>query len=213
MISDTGLQRAYPNLIHRLLVKPLQRRNCSPDWLTLAGLGFSVLTGLAAPWSPFVAGCFLLGAGLCDTLDGSLAREEHRVSRAGAFLDSTLDRYGEFFVFLGCWWRLARLGLLGWGSFWTLFALQGSVMVAYAKARAESLGCPLGGGLFQRPERLLLTAVGLLASRWEATLGLAPGDVLLWTLGLLALGANGTAARRILRGRRALQRREGDPTS
>jgi CDP-diacylglycerol--glycerol-3-phosphate 3-phosphatidyltransferase len=77
-------------------------------------------------------------------------------------------------------------------------------MVSYTRARAESLGYPLRGGVWERPERLLLLAVGLMVSAAEASWGLAPGSVLLATLGLLAVGANGTAVRRVMRGRREL---------
>ena len=40
-------------------------------------------------------------AGLCDLLDGPVARIQNRVSVFGGFLDSILDRYADLILFLG----------------------------------------------------------------------------------------------------------------
>src|ERR1700752_2383545 len=55
----------------------------------------------------FAAGRFAAGAGLmtlagiCDLLDGPVARRQNRVSRFGGFLESILDRYADLMLFLG----------------------------------------------------------------------------------------------------------------
>jgi phosphatidylglycerophosphate synthase len=208
MLAGTSIETAYRRLIASRLLEPLRRAGVTPDQLTVAGLLLSVLAGAAAPWAPIAAGLVLLAAGLLDTLDGSLARVTNQASRAGAFLDSTLDRWAEFCVLFGCWARLARLDLAVWGGALVLLAVQGSLMVSYARARAEGLGHNLRGGIFERAERLLLVALGLLLTPWERLVGLAPGGMLLWTLAILAAGANLTAADRILRGRRTLSREQ-----
>ena len=55
---------------------------------------------------------------LTDAMDGTLARVSGKVSRFGAFLDSTIDRFEESVVFLGlsritsynvCYTKLLRL--------------------------------------------------------------------------------------------------------
>ncbi len=191
------------------MVGPLRRMGVQPDHLTLCGLGLAVLAGLLVPWSPPAAGGLLLASGLLDTLDGTLARASDRSTRPGALLDSTLDRYGEFAVLLGIWAFLTGEGHCFWGGIWSLSALQGSVMVSYARARAEGLGYPLRGGLFQRAERLVLVAVGLLASPWGASVGFDSHRVLLATVGVLAVGTNFTALRRIARARSELARTGG----
>jgi phosphatidylglycerophosphate synthase len=211
MLAGTRAERAFRRLLEGALVGPLARRGVAPDHLTLAGLALSALAGLLALGSPAAAAASLLAAGLLDGLDGSLARATGRATRAGAFLDSALDRYGEFLVLLGVWGRLARLGLAGWGGLLALLALQGALMVSYSRARAEGLGHGLRGGLFERPERLVVLAAGLLATEGEKAWGLVPGTVLLGTLALLAAGANATAVRRILRARRGLMGPEGGP--
>ncbi|MDW7709102.1 MAG: CDP-alcohol phosphatidyltransferase family protein [Deferrisomatales bacterium] len=213
MLAGTGAERVFRRLLEGCLVAPLARAGVVPDHLTAVGLVLSALAGLLALGAPPAAAVALLAAGLLDGLDGSLARATGRASRAGAFLDSTLDRYGEFLVLLGVWGWLARLGWGGWGGLLALAALQGALMVSYTRARAEGLGHGLRGGVFERPERLLVLAAGLLASAGEGRWGLAPGTVLLATLGVLGLGANVTAVRRVLRGRRALAVSEPAPGS
>lgn len=213
MLAGTRAERFLRRFLEGYLVAPLARRGVAPDQLTAASLALSALAGLLALGAPVAAGVSLLLAGLLDGLDGSLARATGRASRAGAFLDSTLDRYGEFLVLLGVWGRLAGLGLPGWGGFLALVALQGALMVSYTRARAEGLGHGLRGGVFERPERLLAIAAGLLTTAGEEAWGLVPGTVLLGTLAILGAGANATAVRRILRGRAALTALSAGPGS
>lgn len=206
MLSGTIVERVFRKTISVPLVGPLRRMGIQPDHLTLCGLALALLAGSLVPWSPPAAGIVLLVSGLLDSLDGTLARATHHSTRPGALLDSTLDRYGEFAVLLGIWVYLAREGHAFWGGIWTLSALQGSVMVSYARARAEGLGYALRGGLFQRAERLVLVALGLLASPWGPKVGLDSHRLLLVTMGLLAVGTNLTALRRIVRARAELKR-------
>ena len=78
------------------------RLHVSPDAITLAsttvGAGAAVLFGLG--WLSLGGWVFLAGSSL-DFIDGRVARATGRVSRAGAFLDSTLDRVSELLVFGG----------------------------------------------------------------------------------------------------------------
>src|SRR5439155_76691 len=110
------------------------------------------------------AGVVLLFAGTCDILDGALARSTHASYPYGAFLDSTLDRYSEGAVYLGLAAYFVTVGgtLQEWLVLATLAALAGSFLVSYVRARAQSLGFVCKTGLFQRPERVVVTVVGLL---------------------------------------------------
>jgi CDP-diacylglycerol--glycerol-3-phosphate 3-phosphatidyltransferase len=163
------------------LVGLCARAGIGPDLVTVVGTLISVGAALA-----FFEGAFRLGSGLlllgglCDMLDGELARHQGRVSRFGAFLDSTLDRVSESLVLVGIvgfyvvgllervydpglvpeeiargleprtWAVLAITGML---------ALVGSFMVSYTRARAEGLGLECRVGWFERPERLLLILI------------------------------------------------------
>ena len=74
----------------------------NPNSFTIAGV---VITSFSA--AAFVmgylrlAGILTLLGGFCDTLDGSIARTSGRASRFGALLDSAVDRYAEFIIYLG----------------------------------------------------------------------------------------------------------------
>jgi CDP-diacylglycerol--glycerol-3-phosphate 3-phosphatidyltransferase len=131
----------------------LLKLGVQPLHLTIAQLWMSLLAGLAyAVGYIFLGGWLLFGCGILDLLDGGLARRTARVTHQGAFLDSVIDRYAEFFTFCG-------LGVFFYHS-WMLWvvalALLGSMMVSYTRARAEGLGVECRGGLMQRAERYIL---------------------------------------------------------
>jgi len=128
--------------------------------LALSGWGAVVV----AKGSLLAGGIFLLLAGLCDVLDGDLARRLNRVSRFGAFIDSTLDRVSEFVLFGGVLMYVVRRpnDYPLYEPVVVLLALMGSVLTSYARARAEGLGIECKVGIMERPERLGLLALGLI---------------------------------------------------
>jgi CDP-diacylglycerol--glycerol-3-phosphate 3-phosphatidyltransferase len=106
------------------------------------------------------AGALILFAGLFDMLDGQVARLGNMKSTFGALYDSVLDRYSELIMFLGiCYYLVGHHYFLS--SIFAFFALIGSMMVSYVRARAEGLGIECKGGLMQRPERVV--TIGLCA--------------------------------------------------
>jgi CDP-diacylglycerol--glycerol-3-phosphate 3-phosphatidyltransferase len=173
----------------------LMRSRVKPVHLTLAQLVIGLLTGISyGAGCVFLAGCLLLTCGILDLLDGSLARRTARASRQGAFLDSVVDRYAEFFTFCG-------LGILFSGSWlvWgVVLSLFGSIMVSYARARAEGLGVDCRGGLMQRAERYVFLAACSFLSTILNHLLCAPAHSFLG-VGLLAFAAltNATALSRV----------------
>ncbi|OQP57194.1 CDP-diacylglycerol--inositol 3-phosphatidyltransferase [Niastella vici] len=115
------------------------------------------------------AGALILFAGLFDMLDGQVARIGNMSSRFGALYDSVLDRYSELFMFLGiCYYLVAHHYFLS--SLFAFIALIGSMMVSYTRARSEGLGIQNKGGLMQRPERVVLTALSAIACGITASL-------------------------------------------
>jgi CDP-diacylglycerol--glycerol-3-phosphate 3-phosphatidyltransferase len=140
------------------LTRLLVRAGIGPNTLTFVGFTVSCLAGVLYAVGPlhWAALTFLL-AGLFDILDGAVAREGNRASRFGAFLDSNVDRFAEIVVFVGILWRCQDepLTLVA-----VLLAITGSLMGSYTKARAEGLGEGVDGGLLQRPERIVLLALG-----------------------------------------------------
>jgi CDP-diacylglycerol--glycerol-3-phosphate 3-phosphatidyltransferase len=97
---------------------------------------------------------------VADVLDGSLARylNKDATSKFGAFLDSTTDRITEVLIFGGLvWWFAAETQPLY--AALALLAFAGSILVSYARARAESLGFECKIGIFSRLERYLVLFV------------------------------------------------------
>ena len=107
------------------------------------------------------AGLLVLVAGLFDMLDGALARHKGRVSRFGAVLDSTLDRLSEAAILVAAIFLFATEAMVG-AAVLAGAALAGAMTVSYLRARTEALGLAGRGGLFTRPERVIVLALGLL---------------------------------------------------
>jgi CDP-diacylglycerol--glycerol-3-phosphate 3-phosphatidyltransferase len=162
-----------------------------PSAITFVGLVLSILSGLALAGGHFLrAGILLVLAGLCDMIDGEIARAANRATAAGAFLDSTVDRYSEIAVLLGAlFYFMARThGAPEVATAVAVFAaLAGSLLVSYTRARAEALGVSCEVGLTERPERMVILIVG-------ALFGEGVFRVAIWVLAVLA---NLTAVQRI----------------
>jgi len=139
----------------------------TPNALTLVGSLLTASVGLLVAQGWFLAAALCLWLfSLTDTLDGALARATNRVSAFGAFLDSVCDRYAEAAIFLGLvWWYQVHADLVGVAVAYV--AVIGSLMVSYARARAEGIGLQAADvGWFQRPERIALLGLGLLVAQF-----------------------------------------------
>jgi CDP-diacylglycerol--glycerol-3-phosphate 3-phosphatidyltransferase len=119
----------------------------------ISGIGAGVLFFLK---HPFWAGIMIVICGLFDILDGKVAVNTNQKSLFGAIVDSALDRYSEFFIYLG----LAAYFRNHWALWLTFWTILGSSMVSYTRARAEGLGIECKIGIMQRAERMLLLFLG-----------------------------------------------------
>jgi len=169
------------------MVKLFSKWGLSPNSFTIAGVIITSI-GAAAFLTGFIrlAGIFILLGGLCDTIDGLLARTTGKASRFGALLDSTVDRYSEFIMFFGIAAYFFYNDDYGTGT-GTFLALCGSFMVSYSRARAESLGLEAKIGILQRPERIVLIGLGAIIHL----------NAFIFAIWLVAFFANFTALQRI----------------
>jgi CDP-diacylglycerol---glycerol-3-phosphate 3-phosphatidyltransferase len=189
-------------LVHWLfwLMGPMERAllagRVSPATINYVGFALGALCGLAFACGWLVTAALALGAsGICDTLDGRIARASDRTSRRGAFLDSTLDRFVEVFVLLGL---LIHLGAERHGPLLVLLALAGSLLVSYTRARGEAYGIVCNRGLMQRAERLVvLIAAALASSGWFRASGVNSRWPLMGATALIASGTLATAVYRV----------------
>ncbi len=171
------------------------RLGLTPDFYNFAGLGLGLLSGVFIARGQLALGGWAIAlGGVCDILDGRLARLMGVASSYGDFIDSTFDRYVESFAFLG-FVVFLRNDL--YGPFLATAAMAGSLLVSYTRARGEVLGVTCVGGLMQRGERLVITClVCLLDPVLTARLGWRPGILSQWMLGFMALTTFVTAVHR-----------------
>ncbi len=91
------------------------------------------------------AGLVIIGAGIFDMVDGRVARATNQVTQFGGFFDSIIDRYSDVALFFGLLVYYARANRFFYVVM-VAFVMISSVMVSYARARAESLipSCKVG---------------------------------------------------------------------
>lgn len=187
----TNLARAWGARIIEPIARLLTRLGLTPNTVTVLGFLLSAAVALVlATGRLTLAGLLLIATLAFDAVDGTMARTQGTTSRFGAFLDSTLDRWTELFLYGALVWHYLQIGQ----DLYVLLAVAAmstSVMVSYTRARAEGVGLPCKEGIFTRFERMVVLIVGLL-------FGVTP-----WALGIIAVLAGITAVQRIFVTKRA----------
>ena len=175
--------------------RALARARVSPTVLNFVGGALGLAAGGAYAFGALALGGWLvLLGGAADIFDGRVARALGVASAYGDFLDSTIDRFAESFVFVGIAVFVAGSR---WMAFATGLALAGSLLVSYTRARGEILGIDSAGGLMQRAERLVLLAVAsLLDAPVAAAAGWRAGALLAGVMAVIGAGSVATAVYR-----------------
>jgi phosphatidylglycerophosphate synthase/putative flippase GtrA len=179
----------------------LARIRFPPNAITSLSFAFALGAGVGAAAGRFALGGWLFVlAGALDFLDGRVARTTGRTSQSGAALDSILDRYVESALIVGLAWYYRD----SWVLVACLFALTGSLLVPYVRARGESLGVRMADvGFMQRPERVLLLGAGTALSPIVEVV-FAPADphpshrLAIFALVVLAVTSHLTALQRLV---------------
>ena len=171
------------------IVSPLAALGVTPNMISAAGFAGNVAAGCLAAGGHFLAaGIVMLVFSGLDLLDGALARKTGTVTKFGAVFDSVLDRLSEAAVLAGLLFHFAESGGHTQAIVLCYAAIVGSIMVSYARARAEGIGLTLREGLFTRAERVLLLGAALIIGH----------GVLLWALWVLAVLSHVTAVQRVV---------------
>src|SRR3984893_5388925 len=158
------------NKVIRLIVRGLALSRIHPNVLTFLGLVINMIAAWMLAVGQFRWGAaVIIGAGLFDMVDGSVARETNRVTRFGGFFDSGLCRYSDLALLLGL---LVWYGSINRPFYVVLTALvmAASVMISYTRARAENSIPKCKVGFMERPERVVLLIIGALADRMAPVL-------------------------------------------
>ncbi len=173
----------------------------TPNHVSALGMVFAVFSAIIYwRWRFFqlsliTAPIFLLISGFCDALDGAIARIHGETTTFGKFLDSMLDRYADAIILCG----IIFGGLCD--PFWGFIALISSLMVSYARARAEALGVEMEAvGIAERAERLIILATAsFLSVVWSEALN--------WAVIVMAVLTSLTVLQRVIHFLRASTRR------
>ena len=208
-----GLQQGIYAIINPF-VKLLIRIGVTPNMVTTIGLLGNIAAAAVIAYAGYEAqrtgnprfdlitwgGAITIGFSLFDMLDGQVARLGNMVSRFGALYDSVLDRYCELFT-LGALSYYLIMNQWIIGALVAFLALVGSIMVSYVRARAEGVGLECKVGFMQRPERVVVTAIGCMACGITGLL--SPNTpstaftILIIAMTVIAVFANITAVARI----------------
>jgi CDP-diacylglycerol---glycerol-3-phosphate 3-phosphatidyltransferase len=181
---------------YRVALAGLYRAGFAAWQLTVLSLATNVVIGwLLVTGLRLLPGILLLVAGLLDVLDGGLARLRGTAGRAGAFLDSVMDRVSDAILFGALFWSLAGQGHRLAAAL-ALVSLVVTLLVSHIRAEAEAAGLPMTEGFVQRLERYVLLVIGLTA----------PGTLLSVLVVLTALGGL-TVAQRLVSAWTQLDRR------
>jgi archaetidylinositol phosphate synthase len=181
--------------------KAADKIGLTPNTVSVIGIVLAILSALAytsGHKNLTLAVVLLLASGYCDILDGALARLCQKTTPFGGLLDSMLDRYADSAVYIGI--IIGGLCTVLWG----LLALIGSLLVSYARARAEAAGIKMETvGLAERAERIIIIAVASLAQIFMA-------KAIETAIILLAVLTNLTVLQRSLHAYKALKKKEGE---
>jgi len=145
------------------IAKRLAPMGITATHMTVLALALSVVSGMllwAKPtdrMSLLAAATLFAASSTMDAIDGTLARLQGEETRFGAFVDSYADRIAEIVLVSG-------LMLGGYSNLFTgVLFLSTSLLISYARARAEALAVDMAGiGLMERAERLILLIIGML---------------------------------------------------
>lgn len=167
------------------LARCLLALKLGPDALTFAGLLFTIAAAVflalgagdahhtfagfgQAGWRLWAVIFFVLSAA-SDMLDGAMARIGGKMTKFGAFLDSTIDRYSDALLFGGIGFYYACHQNLTYQVL-AMVAMSNALIISYAKARAEDFIGSCKVGFWERGERLAALLIAAAFGAFPAVL-------------------------------------------
>lgn len=177
------------------LSRVVAKTGITPNSVTWIGFLITVIAAFVISSGSLLAGGLIfLFSSFFDMLDGAVARATGKVTKFGGILDATLDRLSEAAIFIAIIVYYAP-GNDSWPLLLTGLTLAGSQVVSYLRARAEANGLEGKEGIFTRPERVIVLAIGLLTG-W-----LIPALIIICLLSFVTMGQRLSSAYRQLGGK------------
>jgi len=198
--------RAIMRVLARIINK-VSKGKITPNDITIFGLAMHLpIAILIATRHNYWAAGLLVVFGLFDTLDGELARMQHRESSSGRFLDSVTDRMKEIMLYLGAAFAAIASGnTRPYLVTWVVAACGSALLTSYINAAGDAIiqtrkvvethaeNKAFRGGLFPFEIRVFILVVGLLSNK------------LSYAIVIIAIGATYTALSRMMRVLRTLK--------
>ncbi len=183
------------------IAKKIAAFGITANMVTLLGFFVNLVAAFCIATGRLVlAGILILVGSSFDMMDGAVARAETNSNSSGALLDSVIDRYSEAVIFFGAFlYFYFHSNLLG--VIFVFASAIGSILVSYIRARAEGLQIECKVGFMQRPERIVLLAVGVFV---QGLVLLKSGDlqskelILVSVFAILAVTSHITAIHRLV---------------
>jgi len=148
------LERLRP-LLEKILFPIAKRLDINPNLITIFSLILAIFAAISFTLhNLLIGGILIFLSGLLDVFDGTVARSNNKVTKFGAFLDSTTDRFSDAVIIIG----LIAGGYTSWII--GLLAIHSSLTVSYVRASAESKGIPCNVGIGERATRLIILMIG-----------------------------------------------------
>jgi len=162
----------------------LHQAGVSANQVTWASLLLAAAAGVSFALGKFGIGTLICAlASILDAVDGMLARLERKTTRSGELLDSSVDRYSEFFLIGGL---AHHYRADPWSLLFALLALTGGYMISYSTAKAEIFKVTAPRSPMRRPERAFLLTMGALFNTILPSSRPAPAVLALGLIGLVA---------------------------
>ena len=158
----TNLARSWASRVVQPIARFLWGVGLTPNAVTVLGFLLTAAVAVVLACGQIqLAGVLLIITLSTDAIDGTLARMMGAITRFGAFLDSTLDRWSEVLIFGALVWYFLESGQ-DTGVMLAMAAMAASLMVSYTRARAEGVGLTCKDGLLTRFERLVILIAGMI---------------------------------------------------
>lgn len=171
------------------------RVGLSPNAVTVLGTVVTMLIAVILipadqlVWAAILSGLFAA----FDMVDGTMARMRGGGTKFGATLDASCDRMTDAALFGAItWWLIYTYDAGAPLVVASLIVLGSSQIISYIKARGEASGFDMSGGFIERPERLIISLVGLGLQGFGVPYAI---DVAIW---ILAFGSVFTVFQRLV---------------
>jgi len=179
-IRNSFPAKLFYRVLEKLVLPKLKPYFLRPDHFTLLGLILAVMVPFGFYIHPIFGLLFMILSGTADSIDGLMARNNGMNTDFGAFLDSSLDRFSDFFYLFGFWvlfWGHDKIIIAGSLIFLSLLF---TTMISYVKSKAEGLSHKCEVGLMERGLRVIYLMI------WALLLSIFPAyfNIILW-IGLI----------------------------